>query len=114
MFDATVDTNILLLQNTAPDAHAIFKATTIKSDFDTSTGDVAQYLSDNGMAMELPAKGEPWSIISPAELALKRKIEKVGKPLKEWDINIYFGIKTGCNEAFLIDEAKREELIAQT
>ena len=113
VFDATVDTNILLLQNTAPDAHAIFKATTIKSDFDTSTGDVARYLNDNGMAMELPAKGEPWSIISPIELALKRKIERIGKPLKEWDINIYRGITTGCNEAFLIDEAKREELVAQ-
>ena len=113
VFDATVDTNILLLQNTAPDVHAISKATTIKSDFDTSTGDLAQYLNDNGMAMELPPKGEPWTIISPAELALKRKIEKVGKPLKDWDINIYFGIKTGCNEAFIIDEAKREELIGQ-
>ncbi len=113
VFDATVDTNILLLQNTAPDVHAISKATTIKSDFDTATGDLAQYLNDNGMAMELPPKGEPWTIISPAELALKRKIEKVGKPLKDWDINIYFGIKTGCNEAFIIDEAKREELIGQ-
>ena len=113
VFDATVDTNILLLQNTAPDAHAIFKATTIKSDFDTSTGDVARYLKDNGVAMELPSKDQPWAILSPSEFALKRKIERVGKPLKDWDINIYRGITTGCNEAFIIDETKREELVTE-
>jgi len=32
----------------------------------------------------------------------KEKIEKVGVPLKEWDIRINYGIKTGCNEAFII------------
>ena len=52
-------------------------------------------------------------IPSQAELALKRKMEEAGKPLEDWDINIYRGIITGCNEAFVIDEAKREELIAQ-
>ena len=113
VFDATVDTNILLLQNTRPDARLSFTATTIKSDFDPHTGNIAQYLNDNGMAMALPPKDEAWTIRSPAELALKHKIEDVGKPLKDWDINIYFGIKTGCNEAFIIDKAKRDELIAQ-
>ena len=113
VFDATVDTNILLLQNTVPEARLAFIATTIKSDFDTHTDDIAQYLKDNGVAMELPAEGEPWTILSPTELALKRKIENVSKPLKDWDINIYRGIITGCNEAFVINEIKRGELIAQ-
>ena len=113
VFDATVDTNILLLQNTVPDARLAFAATTIKSNFDTHTGDIAQYVKDNGVAMELPAEGEPWVILSPTELVLKRKIEDVGKPLKDWDINIYRGIITGCNEAFVINAVEREELIAQ-
>ena len=39
------------------------------------------------------------------------RIEQVGKPLKEWDISINYGIKTGCNEAFIIDKVKRDELI---
>ena len=112
VFDATVDTNILLLQSALSDVHLPFTATTIKSDFDKHTGDIAKYLKDNGVAMELPSKGEPWAILSPTELALKRKIEEVGKPLKDWDINIHYGIKTGCNEAFVIDEFKREELVA--
>ena len=113
VFDATVDTNILIVKNAVPDAHTIFKATTLGFDFDTHTGDIARYLSDNGVAMELPTKGETWAILSPAELALKCKIEDIGKPLKDWEVNIYRGIITGCNEAFVINEVEREELIAQ-
>lgn len=55
--------------------------------------------------------GASWSILSPIELSIKRKIEAVGKPLKDWDIKIYRGILTGCNEAFIIDGAKREEIL---
>ena len=113
VFDATVDTNILLFQNTGVDDPANFRAVSIGADFDSQAGDLSQYLSDNGRTMEVPAKGEPWAILSPAEFTLKQKIEDVGKPLKDWDINIYRGIVTGCNEAFIIDESKREELIAQ-
>ena len=113
VFDATVDTNIFLFQNTGVDDPADFRAVSIGPDFDSQAGDLSQYLSDNGATMKMPATGEPWAILSPAELILKEKIEDVGKPLKDWDINISFGIKTGCNEAFIIDESKREELIAQ-
>ena len=113
VFDATVDTNILLLQNCPSDAPAAFRSVTIGTDFDKQAGDISQYLNDNGKMMEVPAKGEPWAILSPVELSLKRKIEDISIPLKDWDINIYRGIVTGCNEAFIINEAKREELIAQ-
>ena len=113
VFDATVNTSILLLQNTAPNVCLTFIAATIRSDFDTHRGHVAQYLKDNGVAMELPPQGEPWAILSPAELALKRKIKEVGKPLEDWDINIYRGIITGCNEAFVIDRETRDRFIAE-
>ena len=113
VFDATVDTNILLLRNSSLDVPAVFKAVTMKSDFDKQAGDIGQYLSDKGAAMTAPAKGESWLILSPIEHNLKSKIVRIGKPLKAWDLHIYFGIKTGCNEAFLIDESKREELVAQ-
>ena len=39
-------------------------------------------------------------------------IEAVGTPLKDWNVQINYGIKTGCNEAFIIDEAKRAEILA--
>ena len=113
VFDATVDTNILLFQKTVSDAPDTFRGVSLGADFDRQTDNIARYLIDNGSTMEMPAKGEPWVILSSAELNLKRKIENVGSPLKEWDINIYRGIVTGCNEAFIITEAKREELIKQ-
>ena len=113
VFDATVDTNILLFQNTCVDDPTDFRAVSIGADFDKQIGDISRYLSDNGATMEMPPKGEPWAILSSAELNLKRKIENVGKPIKDWDINIYRGIITGCNEAFIIDAAKREQFIKQ-
>ena len=113
VFDATVDTNILLFQNTVVDDATDFRAVSLGADFDRQTGNIAQYLSDNGATMEMPAKGEPWAILSSVELNLKRKIEDIGKPLKGWDISINLGIKTGCNEAFIINEFQKEKLIDQ-
>ena len=53
-----------------------------------------------------------WIILSPIEQSIKRKIEAVGTPLKDWDISINYGIKTGCNDAFIIHESKRTEILA--
>ena len=55
---------------------------------------------------------DSWVILSPIEQSIKRKIEAVGTPLKDWDIQINYGIKTGYNEAFIIDTAKREEILS--
>ncbi len=44
-------------------------------------------------------------------LDLRDKIESVGTPLKDWDIQIYRGILTGANEAFIIPTEKREEIL---
>ena len=57
--------------------------------------------------------GQSWAILSPIEQSIKKKIEAVGKPLKDWDIRINYGIKTGFNDAFIINGAKKDELIAQ-
>ncbi|MGI5111599.1 hypothetical protein H0R90_06245 [Treponema putidum] len=59
-------------------------------------------------------RNSSWVILSPIEQRIKEKIEKVGVPLKDWDIQINYGIKTGCNEAFIIDKTKRDELIKQS
>jgi hypothetical protein len=56
---------------------------------------------------------DSWVVLSPIEQRIKAKIEAVGTPLKEWDINIYRGILTGYNEAFIIDGKKKDELIAE-
>ncbi len=55
---------------------------------------------------------DSWVILSPIEQSIKRKIEAVGTPLKDWDIQINYGIKTGFNDAFIISSEKRNEILA--
>ena len=55
---------------------------------------------------------DSWVILSPIEQSIKRKIEAVGTPLKYWDIQINYGIKTGFNDAFIISTEKRNEILA--
>ncbi|MBO5674481.1 MAG: class I SAM-dependent DNA methyltransferase [Paludibacteraceae bacterium] len=54
---------------------------------------------------------DSWVILSSLEQSIKNKIEAVGTPLREWDINIYRGVLTGYNDAFIIDSAKKEEIL---
>ena len=54
---------------------------------------------------------DSWVVLSPIEQSIKKKIEAVGTPLKDWDIQINYGIKTGCNEAFIISTEKRKEIL---
>ena len=56
--------------------------------------------------------GETWTILSPIEQSIKRKIESVGTPLKDCEINIYRGVLTGFNDAFIISTEKRDEILA--
>ena len=55
---------------------------------------------------------EPWNFVDSKVLDLKAKIEKVGRKIKDIpEIKIRRGVLTGFNEAFIIDEEKRNELI---
>ncbi len=55
-----------------------------------------------------------WTLERPDVLALMEKLRKAGKPLGEYvNGKFYYGIKTGLNEAFVIDEATRKQLIAE-
>jgi len=44
---------------------------------------------------------------------IKQKVEQQGVKLVDWDIEINRGILTGFNEAFIIDRATRDRLIAE-
>ena len=49
--------------------------------------------------------------MSDIEQSIKSKIEAVGTPLRDWDIQINYGIKTGYNDAFVITTDKRDEIL---
>ena len=69
------------------------------------------FVQQSGSECEF-SNSDSWVILSPIEQSIKRKIEAVGTPLKDWDINIYRGVLTGYNEAFIISTEKRNEILA--
>ena len=73
---------------------------------------MSDYIKQNGVESCRFDSSESWVILSEIEQRIKTKIEAVGTPLKDWDINIYRGILTGYNEAFIIDKVKKEEILA--
>ena len=106
---ATVDTNILLFAKAANE-HKTWCAVTNKQNKD-SVKNLSVFVQQSGAVCEF-TNSDSWVILSPIEQSIKRKIEAVGTPLKDWDINIYRGVLTGYNEAFIISTEKREEILA--
>jgi len=102
----TVDVNIILIAKDKNE-HATLSCI-IKEDCKNNMTD---YIRQHGNAISFPSNGQSWVILSDIEMRIKEKIEKIGKPLKDWDISIYRGILTGCNEAFIINKEKCDELI---
>lgn len=109
VFDsAAVDSNILITQNQL--CSQSFNACTIKDDYSPEIP-LSNYFHNHSQSM--PGVGsESWIIASAIEQHLKSKIDAKGIALKDWNININYGIKTGLNEAFIIDSATKDRLCA--
>ena len=106
---ATVDTNILLFAK-AVNEHKTLCAVTNKQNKD-SVKNLSVFVQQSGSVCEF-SNSDSWVILSPIEQSIKRKIEAVGTPLKDWDIQINYGIKTGYNDAFIINTEKRDEILS--
>ena len=103
---ATVDTNILMFSKDK-NRQQTMACTVKQSGIENLSVYVSQHATPQGFG------AGSWVILSPIERSIKEKIEAVGTPLKDWDIQINYGIKTGYNEAFIISGEKRKELIEQ-
>ena len=106
---ATVDTNILLFGKEKNQKKTIC-AVTNKENKD-SVKKLSHFVQQQHTVNAF-SSSDSWVILSPIEQSIKQKIEAVGVPLKDWDIQINYGIKTGCNEAFIINTNKRNEILA--
>lgn len=104
---ATVDTNILLFEKSGKNRGK----TSCCIGTSECRKDLSVFVKRNATPCAF-CSSDSWVILSPIEQSIKRKIEAVGMPLKDWDIQINYGIKTGCNEAFIIDATKRSEILA--
>ena len=107
IFDsATVLVNILSLEKSNNQGHTL--SCSVEDGFDVSK--LSDYVQTHAVLSSI-SSSESWSILSDIERSIKAKIEAIGTPLKDWDLQINYGIKTGFNDAFIIDSAKREEIL---
>jgi hypothetical protein len=60
-----------------------------------------------------PNEKEIWVIENKNESRITSKINKIGTKLKDWDVIINYGIKTGYNDAFIIDNQARQRIISE-
>jgi len=139
VFEQTVDTNILIFRKEKTSKEHIFRFLEVKGDIEDieeylrkgksklielTTGKGVEYLDSWSQVdtwqelrtwqtmYQSKLSNNAWTLGDESVLSLKEKIGKVGKPLKEWDVKIYFGIKTGYNDAFIIDTETRNRILA--
>jgi type I restriction-modification system DNA methylase subunit len=106
---ATTYPCIVVIQKKAPGP--FFRASIIKTlNFSDLQAHVRQYHHD---VRQDTLDESGWSLANQNSQDVFDKLHKTGIPLGEYvDGKIYYGIKTGLNEAFVIDDATRQKLIA--
>ena len=105
---ATVETNILLLAK-GKNRHST-KCAIVDKQNKKHVNNLSLFVQQQHTICDF-SSSDSWVILSPIEQSIKRKIEAVGTPLKDWDIQINYGIKTGFNDAFIISTEKRDEIL---
>jgi methylase of polypeptide subunit release factors len=104
---ATVVTNILLFSKRKNQGQTFACTITEKV-----LNNLSVFVRQHGVFSQFLDSGT-WAILSPIERRIKEKIQQIGTPLKDWDIAINYGVKTGFNEAFIITAKTRSELVRQ-
>ncbi|WP_187858061.1 class I SAM-dependent DNA methyltransferase [Helicobacter pylori] len=103
---ATVDTSIMSFIKQTPSKESRFNY------YEPTPDDKNDLKKTHSLPMRQNALSTESFIFANASfLDLRDKMESVGTPLKDWDIQINYGIKTGANEAFIITTEKREEIL---
>ncbi|WP_181329777.1 type IIG restriction enzyme/methyltransferase [Helicobacter pylori] len=103
---AAVDTSIMNFIKQTPPKESDFKY------YEPTPNDKDDLKSTPSLSMKQNALStESFIFANTTLLDLRDKIESIGTPLKDWDIQIYRGILTGANEAFIITTEKREEIL---
>ncbi len=103
---AAVDTSIMNFIKQTPTKESVFKY------YEPTENDKENLKSTPSLRMLQNALStESFIFADTTLLDLRDKIEQNGTPLKDWGIQIYRGILTGSNEAFIIPTEKRDEIL---
>ena len=112
VFGASVDTCIVLIENSDPNGEA-FSTATFRDEADIlRLSEVFQERAFSMHARDLSPDG--WTLTSSEVIRLLERLENIGTPLGEYvDGRLYRGVITGCNDAFIIDGSIRQRLITE-
>ncbi|OOQ08752.1 type IIG restriction enzyme/methyltransferase [Helicobacter pylori] len=103
---ATVDTSIMSFIKQSPPKESRFNY------YEPTLNDKNDLKSACSLPMRQNALSTESFIFANATLLdLRDKMENIGIPLKDWGIQINYGIKTGANEAFIIPTEKRDAIL---
>ncbi|MFP6255789.1 class I SAM-dependent DNA methyltransferase [Helicobacter pylori] len=103
---AAVDTSIMNFIKQTPLKESVFEY------YEPTENDKENLENTPSLLMRQNALSTESFIFANATLLdLRDKIESIGVPLKDWDIQIYRGILTGANEAFIIPTEKRDAIL---
>ncbi|GHR05140.1 type II restriction endonuclease Eco57I subunit R [Helicobacter pylori] len=103
---ATVDTSIIHFIKQPPLKESVFKY------YEPTENDKKNLKNTPSLLMRQNAlQTESFIFADTTLLDLRDKMEGIGTPLKNWDIQINYGIKTGANEAFIIPTEKRDAIL---
>ncbi|GAA7553800.1 hypothetical protein HpBHB33_04370 [Helicobacter pylori] len=103
---ATVDTSIMSFIKQTPPKESDFKY------YEPTPNDGNDLKNAHSLLMRQNALSTESFIFANTQLLdLRDKMESVGTPLKDWDIQINCGIKTGANEAFIVPTEKRDAIL---
>ncbi len=113
VFEALVASCILICKNSLPHQYS-FRFTKVKDDFSLKTS-INKYLENQGSILQNDRlDGENWRLDDESLFKIKEKLESIGKKIKSVkSINVFRGVTTGYNPAFIIDEEKRKELLVE-
>ena len=98
VFDSVTVNTCILLINRAPNKNAL---------------QATQQFPPTEWVHTCPADDRTWTVLPDSQRRIKAKMDAAGIPLNEWNLSINYGIKTGYDKAFLIDDAAQQRLIAE-
>ncbi|MFM6183891.1 MAG: Eco57I restriction-modification methylase domain-containing protein, partial [Dolichospermum sp.] len=108
--EATVESNIIILKK--DQVNEFFDVASLNNNYLIGSS-LDEYFDKHCFQFIIPNTSE-WIIGNEESRTLKQKIARIGKQLKDFKITINFGIKTGYNAAFIINEETKNQLIAES
>ncbi len=113
VFDSAIVNTAILIGSKKETAQKEIVASVVNSSFKGSD-DFRKFIEEHHYHYQQDDfDDDSWTLISTEELAVKRKIENKHRTLERHHTKIRLGIATGANEAFIVDETKKLELVSK-